>query len=130
MQEITLLHNPKCSKSREALEIISQESGINLTISKYIESPLSENEITKLLSILIDDKQTLIRKTDKSFEETMNNIKDNNNTLSFDDINNLSESEIIQLLITEPKLMQRPIVIANDKAIIARPTDKILPFIR
>lgn len=111
-----IYHNPKCSKSRKALEILENEN-IDLKVIKYLNGELTKEmllEILKLSSLTIRD---IIRKDDETYK--INNL----------DNNRLSQDELINYVVKFPKLLQRPIIVHNGTAIIARPPEKILEFI-
>lgn len=111
-----IYHNPKCSKSRKALEILENEN-IDLKVINYLNGELTKEmllEILKLSSLTIRD---IIRKDDETYK--INNL----------DNNRLSQDELINYVVKFPKLLQRPIIVHNGTAIIARPPEKILEFI-
>ena len=112
-KEIIIYHNPKCSKSRKALEIIKSKN-IEPTIILYLINKLSKTEVENLLSKLGLSIRDILRT--KEYEYQNNNLKNKN----------LSDDKLIEFLIKYPKLLQRPIVIKNSKAIIGRPPENIL----
>lgn len=113
---ITIYHNPKCSKSRKALEIIRGKN-IEPTIILYLASKLSKTEVKNLLAKLGLPIRDILRMGE---DEYKNNNLDNEN---------LDDTELIDFLIKFPKLLERPIVIKNNKAVIGRPPEKILNFL-
>lgn len=116
MTGIVIYHNGECSKCRGALELL-QEMGVSHEVRFYIAEPLSAKEIKTLLNQLGLPVTELIRKEEPLFIETF-----------VDKV--LTEEEWIQALIEHPQLMQRPIVVKGDSAIIARPPEKVLEFIK
>ena len=108
-------HNNRCRKSREGL-IFLKDRNINPEIIEYMNSKLSEQEIKSILKLLNYKAIDLIRKNESIYKEK---IKDNN----------LSENELIKWMIKEPKLIERPILINNNKAIIGRPSENFLEVI-
>lgn len=108
---VKIYHNPRCSKSREGLKIL-EESGEDFQIVKYLNQPLEEHEIKDILKILNISAEELVRKNEKVWKENYKGKK-------------LSEEKIIQIMQEHPKLIERPIVVHNDKAIIGRPPEKI-----
>ena len=112
-KEIIIYHNPKCSKSRKALEIIKSKN-IEPTIILYLVNKLSKTEVENLLSKLGLSIRDILRT--KEYEYQNNNLKNKN----------LSDDTLIEFLIKYPKLLQRPIVIKNSKAVIGRPPENIL----
>lgn len=116
MSHTLLYHNPKCSKSKKALEIL-QNYNIQVKIILYLEEKLTKtmlNEIIDLSDLTVRD---IIRSNEREYKD--NNL--DNNTLTHD--------EILQYILKFPKLLQRPIFVSNNKAIIARPPENILKII-
>ena len=111
-----IYHNPRCSKSRQTLEII-QKQGHQPEIIKYLESPPSIKEIKNLLSLLNLQPRELMRKNEAAFKDNhMSNLY-------------LSEDDLIELMHNYPKVIERPIVVNNNKAIIGRPPENVLTII-
>lgn len=112
---IKIYHNPRCAKSREG---ISELDSINkpYEIIKYLENPLSKDELIIILKKLNYKPIDLVRIKEKIWIENFKN-------------KNLSDDEIIDAMITNPKLIERPIVVNENKAVIARPKDKIKEII-
>jgi len=111
--KITIYHNPKCSKSRKALEIIKSKN-IEPTIILYLVNKLSKAEVKDLLSKLGLSIRDILRTGEDEYKK--NNLKNEN----------LSDNKLIEFLIKFPKLLQRPIVVKNSKAVIGRPPENIL----
>lgn len=108
---ITIYHNPRCSKSREGLhmlELLNQP----FTIVKYLNEPLSKEELTEIISKLGTAPINLVRQKEAVWKEKYKNKQ-------------LTDDEIIDAMLMHPALIERPIVVHNDKAVIARPADKI-----
>ena len=114
--EITIYHNPKCSKSRKVLEIIKNKN-IEPTIILYLENKLSKTEVKNLLVKLKLTIRDIIRTGEKEYKNY--NLKNEK----------LSKNELIDFVIKFPKLLERPIVIKNNKAVIGRPPENILNFL-
>ncbi|WP_438977330.1 arsenate reductase (glutaredoxin) [Polaribacter sp.] len=112
---IKIYHNPRCRKSREGLQIL-ENSGKEFEIIKYLEDIPSEEELTKIIKILNINPIQLVRKNEKVWKE---NYKGKD----------LSDHEIVNAMIENPKLIERPIVINNNKAVIGRPPETILEYI-
>jgi arsenate reductase len=112
-KEIIIYHNPKCSKSRKALEIIKNKN-IEPTIILYLVNKLSKTEVENLLSKLGLSIRDILRTGEDEFKN--NNLKNEN----------LSDDKLIEFLIKFPKLLQRPIIVKNSKAVIGRPPENIL----
>lgn len=108
---IQVLHNNRCSKSREAVQFL-EEKDVDFQVIYYLENPLNELEINDLLKKLNLSVMEIIRTNENIWKE---NFKDKN----------LSEAELIKILAENPKLIQRPIIIKNDKAVIGRPLENL-----
>ena len=111
MNQVTVYHNPRCSKSRQALEIL-QSHGVTPIIIEYLKVPLSLEQITKLRSHF--DLKDFVRSSEPVFKELNLTLAD--------------ENKVLQAMVEEPILMQRPIVVCGNNAIIARPPEKVLEF--
>ena len=111
--KITIYHNPKCSKSRKALEIIKSKN-IEPTIILYLINKLSKADVKNLLTKLGLSIRDILRTGEDEYKN--NNLKNEN----------LSDDKLIDFLIRFPKLLQRPIVVKNNKAVIGRPPENIL----
>ena len=112
-KEVIIYHNPKCTKSRQALEIIKSKK-IEPTIILYLVNQLSKTEVKKLLSKLGLSIRDILRTGEDEYKN--NNLKNEN----------LTDDKLIDFLIRFPKLLQRPIVVKNNKAVIGRPPENIL----
>jgi arsenate reductase len=112
---ITIYHNPRCGKSRDCLAFL-ETSDKKFEIIKYLETPLTFNELEEIIRKLNLNPIELIRKNETIWKENFKGKE-------------LSDSEIIQTMVDYPILMERPIVVYNDKAIIARPLEKIKEII-
>ena len=112
-KEIIIYHNPRCSKPRKALEIIKSKN-IKPTIILYLVNQLSKTEVINLLSKLGLFIRDILRTEEEEYKK--NNLVNEN----------LSDEKLIEFLIKFPKLLQRPIVVKNNKAVIGRPPDNIL----
>ena len=113
---LTILHNPRCSTFRKALEAI-EAAGAEVDVVRYLDSPLSERAVLDLLEILEDSPGDLVRR-DATFEQL---------DLAESDVD--SPEKVAAVLADNPRLMQRPVLIAEDVAIIGRPFDRVGPFI-
>ncbi len=112
-KEVIIYHNPKCSKSRKALEIIKSKS-IEPIIILYLVNKLSKTEVKNLLSKLGLSIRDILRTGEDEYKN--NNLKNEN----------LTDDKLIDFLIKFPKLLQRPIVVKNNKAVVGRPPENIL----
>ncbi len=106
-----IYHNPRCSKSRCALQKLESE-GKKITMIEYLKRPLQAEEIAELLKKLGMKAEDLIRKTESVYKEEFKG-------------KNLSEKEWIAAMVKYPKLIQRPIIVKGEKAVIGRPVDTI-----
>ncbi len=116
MSNFTIYHNPRCSKSRHALELL-KDNGINPKVVLYLQTPPSEKELVLILKKLNLEAKDLLRKGEAEFKE-----------LKLSD-SSKSEEELIKAMINFPKLMERPIIINRDRAIIGRPPENVLEII-
>ena len=107
-----IYHNPRCSKSRQTLALIKSKTS-NFEIIEYLNKPLKFNEIKLLLSLLKIKPLELIRTQESIWKENYKEKK-------------MKDDEIIYAIIGYPKLMERPIVTNNKKAIIGRPPENVL----
>jgi arsenate reductase len=111
MKTVIIYHNPRCSKSRQALEIL-KSNNIDPTIVEYLKAPLILEQLRELRSFF--DLKDFVRTNEPAFTQLQ---------LSLDD-----EMGVLEAMINEPILMQRPIVTCSGKAIIARPPEKLLEW--
>lgn len=116
MNVIKIYHNPRCSKSRKTLEIIESQ-GLKPEIIKYLDSPPTIEELDHVLSLLNLQPRDLMRKNEAEY-------KDNNMSNE-----SLSRKELIALMHEYPKVIERPIVLSNNKAVIGRPPESVLDII-
>lgn len=112
---IKIYHNNRCSKSRCALELL-EESGKTFQIVNYLEESPTRDELKNLLKLLKLKPIELIRINEALWKENYKHL-------------NLSDTRLITLMTKHPKLIERPIVINGSKAVIGRPTEKILDII-
>lgn len=113
MSKVCIYHNPRCSKSRQALTLLEQQ-GEELEIIEYIDNPLDSAALSELLTQLGMSARELIRKGEDTYREL---------NLANPD---LSEAELVQAMVDYPRLIERPIVIRDGKAIVARPPERVL----
>lgn len=106
-----IYHNPRCSKSRQTLAII-EESGVAHDVVKYLDHPPTPEELYELISKLGITPQQLLRKGEAIYKEQYKG-KD------------LSDTEWIEAMCEHPKLIERPIVVSGDRAIIGRPPERV-----
>ncbi len=110
-----IYHNPRCRKSRETLAIL-EENGIKPKIILYLEDSPTQKELKEIISLLNIKPKDLLRKTEPVYKELIKGKE-------------LSDSQLIKYMAQNPKLIERPIVIKNKKAIIGRPPENVLELI-
>lgn len=108
---IKIYHNPRCRKSREALEIL-ETSGKDFEVIKYLENVPTQSEIKKIIEQLGIEPIDLVRKNEAIWKEKFKS-------------SSLSNNEIIKAMHTFPKLIERPIVVKDNEAAIGRPPSNI-----
>ena len=111
MSKIQIYHNPRCSKSRQGLEIL-KEHRADFEIVEYLKKVPTKGELNTIITKLGINPIDLVRKNEKIWKE---NYKGKD----------LSDEEIVQAMVENPKLIERPIVIKGDKAVIGRPPESI-----
>lgn len=114
----TIYHNTKCSISNAALALL-REQGVDVSIVNYLETPLSSDQLIVLLGQLAIDAKILIRFGEPAAKEL---------GIGFND--NRDENKWLAFMIECPALIERPIVLINNKAVIARPPERLLDLIR
>ena len=112
---IQIYHNSRCSKSRQCLSLI-ENSGKEFEVIKYLENPFTITELTDLISKLGIDPIDLVRKNEKLWIENYKKKP-------------LSSKELIEIMVKNPKLIERPIVINGNKAVVARPIERTFEII-
>jgi arsenate reductase len=116
MTDLTLYHNPRCSKSRSALQLL-EARGLTPTIVRYLESPPSASQLQDLLSKLGLNARQLLRTGEDEYQ-----------ALGLVDLG-LSEAQLIAAMVAHPKLIERPILVVDDQAVIGRPPEKVLEIL-
>ena len=116
MSELTLYHNPRCSKSRGALELL-EARGLAPTVVRYLDTPPSAAELRALLAKLGMSARQLLRTGEEEYT-----------TLGLADAG-LSEDRLIEAMASHPRLIERPILVAGEKAVVGRPPEKILEIL-
>ncbi len=113
---VKIYHNPRCSKSRQTLQLL-RDRGIEPEIIEYLKSPPSIAELTTILAGLNMEPRELMRKKEAEYKGTgMDNT-------------DLDKTALIQGMIASPKLIERPIVLANGKVAIGRPPEDVLAIL-
>lgn len=110
---VSIYHNPRCSKSRQTLELLNAQ-GIQPDIVEYLNTPPDKAELTRILSLLGIAPRELMRTSEAEYKQQGLDNPD------------LSDDQLIDAMVNTPKLIERPIVITGNKAAIGRPPEKVL----
>jgi arsenate reductase len=113
---ITIYHNPRCSKSRRTLQLLA-EHDVDVDIVEYLKTPPDVDELTRIIDLLGLEPRQVMRIEEPVYKEK-----------GFDDPT-LSRRQLIEAMVGDPVLIQRPIVIAGDRARIGRPPEAVLEII-
>lgn len=113
---IQILHNPRCSKSRQTLALL-EENGVTPEVVEYLKTPPTASELAAIVAKLGVSVRDIIRTKEAEYKETGA------------DNTELSTEQILEILVATPKLIERPIVINGDKAAIGRPPENVLAII-
>ncbi len=116
MSKITIFHNPRCSKSRQTLELLGTH-GVEADIVEYLKTPPDAGQLAKILDLLGMEPRQLMRTNESEY-------KDN----ALDDPA-LSREQLIQAMVDHPRLIQRPIVLGMGKAALGRPPENVLEIL-
>lgn len=116
MPKVTIYHNPCCTKSRQTLALL-QEHGIEPTIIQYLNTPPSASDLKNILAMLKQSPRELMRRKETLYKEQQL------------DSDALSDAELINVMVKHPILIERPIVVAGNKAAIGRPPENVLTII-
>ena len=111
---ITLYHNPRCSKSRQALSLL-QARGVEVHVRRYLEEPLDETELRDLMARLDADGDALVRTQEAEWKALDADIRD--------------PEQVIRAIVAHPRLLERPIADDGERAIIGRPPEDVLSLI-
>ena len=114
--KVQIFHNPRCSKSRQTKEILENQ-GVDANIVEYLKTPPTTAELEKILDMLGLEPRELMRKNESVYKE--NNLGDDS----------LTREQLIQAMVDNPILIERPIVIKGNKAAIGRPPEKVLEIL-
>ncbi len=113
---IKIYHNPRCSKSRQTLQLL-EENGVQPEIIEYLKNSPSKDELISVLNSLGLSPRDLMRKGESIYKEL--NLKNNE----------LSDEQLVNAMLENPILIERPIVLANGKAAIGRPPESVLDIL-
>ena len=115
MSDVKIWHNPRCSKSRNAVALL-EEKGVNAEVVKYLDTPPSREEIVEVLKMLGIGARELMRTKEEIYKE-----------LGLKDV--ADEEALIDAMVANPRLIERPIVIKDGKAAIGRPIENIIEIL-
>lgn len=110
----TIYHNPRCSKSRQTLTLLQQHN-LDINIVEYLKNPLTASQIEQLINLLKINAIDIVRTKEPEFKQL--------------NLTTASEQQLIEALVTTPKLLERPIVVSGNKACIGRPPENILALL-
>ncbi|GAA1180642.1 arsenate reductase (glutaredoxin) [Ornithinimicrobium humiphilum] len=116
MADLTVLHNPRCSTSRHAVDVVAG-AGVEAEVVQYLRTPLDREQLLDLIGKLEDPPADLVRK-DAYFDQ-----------LGLDPDDVVTPDQVADLLVEHPRLMQRPVLIRGDRAIIGRPKTRAEEFV-
>lgn len=117
MSDVEIFHNPSCSKSRGALAIL-EEKGVDPEIVRYLDTPPDRATLERILDAIEDEPIALVRTGDQKFKDA---------GLTKDDVQ--TRAQVIDVLLAHPEVMERPVVFVGKKAVIARPSEKVLEIL-
>ncbi len=112
----TIYHNPRCSKSRQTLELL-RDKGVEPTVVEYLKTPPTREELERILEMLRMEPRNLMRRKEKEYKE-----------LGLDDPS-LGREQLIDAMVAHPRLIERPIVVEGNRAAIGRPPEKVLEIL-
>lgn len=111
---VTIYHNPRCSKSRQTLELIRAQ-GVEPSIVEYLDTPPTAAELKSILQKLGKNARDIVRRKEAQEEGI--------------DVDGLSEAALIQALVTHPRAIERPIVVKGTQAALGRPPESVLDIL-
>jgi len=113
---VTIYHNPRCSKSRQTLQLL-EEKGVDIEVVEYLKTPPTAAQIKALLGMLGFEPRELMRRKETEYKEQ--GLADES----------LTNQQLIDAMVETPKLIERPIVVNGDKAAIGRPPESVLDIL-
>lgn len=116
MERLRIYHNPVCGQSRGALDIL-REHKVECDVIEYLKTPVDRATLEHFLDLLSDPPADLVRK-DKRFKE-----------LGLDENDYVTREAVVEVLLKHPELMQRPVIIKGQHAVLARPSEKVLTLL-
>jgi arsenate reductase len=112
MSDIVIYHNPRCSKSRTALQLL-RDAGVEPEVVEYLQAPPSARRLEELLGLLGLEPRDLMRKGEKEYKD-----------LGLDDTG-MSRKKLIEAMVQHPILIERPIVVRGKRAVVGRPPERV-----
>ncbi len=116
MTKLSIYHNPRCSKSRQTLQLIN-DAGVDVDVIEYLKTPPTADTINNFLDLLSLQPRELMRTKEAEYKEL--NLANSQ----------LSNDDLIAAIVNTPKLLERPIVVSNGKACIGRPPENVLALL-
>jgi arsenate reductase (glutaredoxin) len=116
VEDFVVYHNPSCSKSRGALEIL-KDQGVATDVVEYLKAPPARADLERIVDAIPNPPNELVRK-DKRFKE-----------LGLDAADYTTRDAVVDLLLAHPELMERPVVFRGERAVIARPSELVLELL-
>jgi len=113
---LKIYHNPRCRKSREALEFINA-SGTKVEIILYLENILNKEKLKEILDKIKLSPSAILRKNEKEWKEIPSN-------------KTMSEDQILEAMVSKPKLIERPIVVSDNDGVLARPIENLIEYLK
>lgn len=117
MDRPTLLHNPRCSKSRQALALLT-DRGVEVDVVRYLDEPPTASSLARIVEGLDTEPRSLVRTGDAAFAEL---------GTSPDEL--ADAASVVALLAAHPRLMERPVLVVGDRAVIGRPPERVLELV-
>ena len=114
---VTVFHNQACSKSRGAIEIL-EDRGVSYEVVKYLDTPPDRKTLDRILDAIDDEPAALVRTDDAKFR-----------ALGIAKADVTTREQVIDVLLAHPEVMQRPVVFVGKRAVIARPSEKVLDIL-
>jgi arsenate reductase len=114
MAEYTIFHNPRCSKSRGALALLA-EHGCDFEVVEYLQDPPSRATVQRIVELVGGDPAALVRTGDEGFK-----------ALGLAKTTLAAPAAVVDVLVNHPELLERPVVIRGDRAVLARPSERVL----
>ena len=115
IMSLTIYHNPRCRKSREAIRFL-EEKGVSFNIVKYLDQYFDVNSLGEVLKKIDMKPSEILRRNEILWKKEY-------------DCKNLSEDQILELLVEQPRLIERPIVTVGNKGVLARPIESLIEFL-